>query len=238
MPESRALIVQRVHAALDLPMELPEVEFKQDLPFEQLQLRIAKTAMGMANRRDGGLIIVGVSQDDDRRFVLDGMAKTNIDTYVQEKVYEFVSKYASPPVEVRVVEVEYDAKIFVAIAIAPFAGTPVVCKKPTPDGTKGKDQMNAGDFFVRLSDPVRTTRATSAEMLQELLQLAAGRRAAELIRMLREGGVQLEDLSIAHEVSGNGATAQGPQHSFGTGQVENAEPNHFDAEIEDINDIL
>ena len=241
MPESRAVIEERVRTALDLPMELPEVEFKSDMPWDQLRIKISKTAMGMANRRDGGLIVIGVSQDKTtRKFNLDGMTQANIDTYVQEPVYEFILKFASPPVEVGVIEVEHQAKRYVAIAVSPFSHTPVVCKVDAPPDEKRALAFRAGDFIVRLADPVKTTRVTKAEMLHDLLQLAAGRRAAEIILALREGGVQIEELTVKPpaDVTGLGYITQAPQTVEGTGKIAGPTPNNFSAEIEDIDDLL
>jgi hypothetical protein len=44
-------------------------------------------------------MIFSVSQDDDRRFVFDGIAQANANTFVQQKVAVHVNNYASPSVE-------------------------------------------------------------------------------------------------------------------------------------------
>ena len=205
MPPLRdlAAIEERARTALQLPLELADVEFKQDGSFEDLKYKICKAAMGMANLRDGGLIVIGVSQDSQRRFVVDGMAAHTILTYVQEIVLQFVTAYASPPVELRVVsQFMHDGKSFVLIAVSPFDRTPVVCHNTTPTGLKKPDQMNAGDFFIRTSNPAGTSKAVRADMIQDLLQIAAGRRAAEIIRSLNEGGVRFDQVSTTSRFDG------------------------------------
>jgi hypothetical protein len=234
MPESRAVIEERVRTALDLLMEIPGVEFKRDGIFATYQYDIAKTLMAMANLRDGGMMIFGVSQDGDRRFVFDGITQDSADTFVQEIVADHVNNYASPSVEVCVVPVTHESKLVVAAVVAPFSHTPVVCRRDTPAGAT--PPLRNGGLYVRMSDPVRTSRIMHAHMMQDLLQLAAGRRAAEIIRMLRDGGVRLEELPF--DVIGTAAIAQDPQTVSATGHVDNPEPNRFDTEIEDIDDIL
>ncbi len=209
---SRTLVEQRVRSAIDMPLELPEVEFKQSATFESIQHRIAKTSIAMANLRDGGTIIVGVAQDANRRFVVQGVARDIADTYVQEMVSDFVAKYASPPVEIRVLPIEHHDALFVAIAVSPFERMPVVCKRNTPDGTTKNDRMHEGDFLVRIADDtVSTMRVKNAAMMHDLLERATGRRAAELIRTLSEGGVRLESLSA---------------------------PSRYDREVQDLGELL
>jgi predicted HTH transcriptional regulator len=207
MPDPRAVVEQRARDAMDPPAELTQTEFKRNAVFRSLQYRITKTAMAMANLRDGGMIIVGVAQDQDRQFIVEGTDSTNELSFVQESVYEFVNRYASPPVELRVLPIEHDAKRFIVIDIQPFERTPVVCKRNTPDGTTANDQMRSGDFFVRTGSPVSTQRVQSDSMMHEVLEFAVIRRVAEMQRIQRA-------------VTASTATQ-----------------NRFDAEVDDLGDI-
>jgi predicted HTH transcriptional regulator len=189
MPEPRSVIEQRAKDAIDLPAELAAVEFKAGQAFSDLQYKITKTSMGMANLRDGGLIIIGVAQNEDRSFLVEGVSEASVATYVQETVYEFINRFASPPVELRVAPFEHVDKQFVVIAISPFERTPVVCRRNTPDGVAKSDQMYVGDFFVRTGDRVGTSIVTSAQMMSDLLELATSRRYSEMSRLQRESGV-------------------------------------------------
>ncbi len=189
--EPRSIMEERARAAIESPAEFAGTEFKGNYPFDDLKYRIAKTAMAMANLRDGGQVIVGVSQDEAQNFVRDGVDTTNEQTFVQEPLFEFVNSFASPTVDLLTIGIEYDGKRFVVIAISPFDRTPVVCRRNTPDGTKGADQMREGDFFIRTTSPVGTSRVTSAAMMADLLELATVRRLAEHERLRREAGVPL-----------------------------------------------
>ena len=188
-PEPRSVVEQRARDFIDFPAELTTVEFKRNGPFESMQFRIAKTAMAMANLRDGGMIIIGVAQDDARNFVVEGVQSDSEATFSQEAVYEFVNSYASPPVELRVTPMEHRGLRFVTIDVWPFERTPVVCQRNTPDGTRGNDQMHVGDFFVRTGDIVGTRRVTSAAMLHEIIEFAVIRRLAEIQRILGAAGI-------------------------------------------------
>ncbi len=57
MPRLEELI-----ALIDLGREDRSLEYKESQPWGELKNKIAKTALGMANVRDGGTIVVGVSE--------------------------------------------------------------------------------------------------------------------------------------------------------------------------------
>lgn len=206
-PDPRAVVEQRARDILDLPAEQTHIEFKRSVDFPSLQYRITKTAMAMANLRDGGMVIIGVAQDQQRQFVVEGIDATNEATFVQETVYEFVNRYASPPVELRVLPLEHDGKRFIIMDIQPFERTPVVCKRNTPDVTPANDQMRSGDFFVRTGSPVSTQRVQADAMMHEVLEFAVIRRLAEMQRIQRA--------------------------AMASGAAQNA----FDAEVSDLGDL-
>jgi predicted HTH transcriptional regulator len=192
--EPREAYERQAREAIDFASEVTGVEFKRSEPFDILQYKIAKTAQALANLRDGGLIIVGVSQTN-KVFSIDGVDAAVEATYNGEAIYEHINWYASPPIDSRTIVLEHLGKRFVVMVIAPFERTPVVCRHPTPDGTPKKDAMKPGDFFVRTAEKIETKRVDSAQLMEDLLQLAAGRRAAEIIRILRTGGVAPEAMT-------------------------------------------
>jgi predicted HTH transcriptional regulator len=206
-PDPRAVVEQRARDILDLPAEQTHIEFKRSGDFASLQYRITKTAMAMANLRDGGMVIIGVAQDQQRQFVVEGIDATNEASFVQETVYDFVNRYASPPVELRVLPLEHGGKRFIIMDIQPFERTPVVCKRNTPDGMPANDQLRSGDFFVRTGSPVSTQRVQSDAMMHEVLEFAVIRRLAEMQRIQRA--------------------------ALASGAAQNA----FDAEVSDLGDL-
>jgi len=146
-----------------------------------------------------------VSQDASRAFFLDGVDETAEASYQVEPVHALINYFASPAIDVRVVVEAFDDKRYVVIGIPPFERTPVVCRANTPDGVRGNDRMHRGDFYVRTGSPIAVQKVQNAEMMHELLELAAGHRTAETLRVLRAGGVSLDQVSppdrYAEEVS-------------------------------------
>ena len=79
-----------------------------------------------------------------------------------------------------------------AIQIHEFTDSPFVCKKNGPDNIKN---IRAGDVFVRPLGKPRTTRVISAEEMQDLLELAAEKRARRILEVAHRIGLKVTDTS-------------------------------------------
>ena len=175
----------RALGALDLCQESQGVEFKESAPWDALKVKLIKTSMAMANLRDGGIIIVGVSQrgsDWDRT----GIDSVDLASYDPDVIIAQTNSYASPYVELDIVIVEHpSSRRFLAIQAREFIGTPIVCKKNGPLGT----DMKEGDIYIRSTGKAETTRITRAADLEDLLMLAAEKRARIILEQGRRVGL-------------------------------------------------
>lgn len=177
-------------AALSAGVELRNTEFKESQPFDVLRWKIIKTAMAMANLRDGGQIIIGAHQRNGP-LELDGIHADCEATYDADDVLEAINKFANPPVTATVRVMLFDERRFVVIQVAPFERTPVICRRGTPDGVS--DVMRRGDIFVRSRDRIATTRLVDDDLMAELVEVAAERRAAQIIGTAQRAGLRMPE---------------------------------------------
>jgi hypothetical protein len=178
MPGHRQLH-ERVCAALDRCAESAAVEFKESAPWESLKWRLVKTLMAMGNLRDGGVVVIGVSEAG-QQWNLAGITKDHLETYDVDTVTETLAKYASPPVELDVVLVKYqNGPSFLAIQAHEFGDLPFVCKRNGPDTER---PFHEGDIFVRPPGKPQTKKVTVAQELHALLALAAEKRARAMLQ--------------------------------------------------------
>ncbi len=75
---------ERTVAALERCQEAQGVDFKESAPWDDLKWHVIHSVLGMGNRRDGGVIIVGISQRGDE-WDLTGLDPAHLGTY-EEKV--------------------------------------------------------------------------------------------------------------------------------------------------------
>lgn len=173
----------RIAIALSRCQEQPWLEFKESQPWQVLRWRLLKTIMGMANLRDGGLIVVGVAEDG-TTWKLTGIDAGHLPTFDYDDIIDQLSKYASPQVIVDIVVHDHDdGKHYLAFHVHQFKDSPVVCRNNSPDDVK--DRLAAGEVYVRpTTGKPQTVKVTDAARLHDLLELAAEFRAR---RMLEAG---------------------------------------------------
>jgi hypothetical protein len=175
----------RVLSALDRCQEGQAIDFKESAPWESLRGRIAVTALGMGNLRDGGVIVIGASERE-QTWDLTGVTSEHLETYEVDVIIDTVNKYASPHIELDIALVKYtNGRDFLAIQVREFFDTPVVCKRNGPTGV-GPVQ---GCVYVRPPGVARTTRVVDAAQMHDLLELAAEKRARRMLEVSRRIGM-------------------------------------------------
>ena len=175
---------ERVENALDRLQEAPDIEFKESAPWKTLKWKIIKTALAMGNLRDGGILIVGVSQRAGQQ-PLAGIGETDLATYDPDTIADQVGSYISPGVEFALAQAPYREKDYLAFEFQEFREIPLVCKQNGPDG----EGLEAGVVYVRPREGrPRSTKVTDAGQMRELLDLAADKAARRIIeRGIRAG---------------------------------------------------
>jgi hypothetical protein len=185
MPGHRGLH-DRVHAALDTCVESQGVDFKESASMQTLELKLIRTAIGMANLRDGGVVVIGASERGGS-WDLTGILPEDLATYDVDELNEAINRFASPPIALELVAVPYrGGAIFLAVQVREFAETPIVCRR---DGAPGSG-LKQGQLYVRPAGVARTSEVRTAEDMHDLLDLAAEKRARRILETARRIGLQ------------------------------------------------
>jgi predicted HTH transcriptional regulator len=164
-------------------------EFAESQPFDVLKWKLITTSMAMANLRDGGSIIIGISQRDPH-FAPTGMSEAHLNGYDPDNVIAAINKYAKPPIPLAVYKLEEAGRAFLVIDAAPFKRTPIMCSKGPPDDSGQK--FKAGDIFARTLDRISTSRIVDLD----LMELASENRAAEIVATAQRIGLRLPSTDI------------------------------------------
>jgi len=184
MPGHRALH-ERVTTALDTCVESQGVDFKESSAWDAIKFKLIRTAMAMGNLRDGGVIVIGASERG-ATWDLGGITPEHLGSYDVDETVDGINKYSSPPVSVNVVTVKYrNGNTFLVLEIREFDETPFVCKK---DGA-AKSDLRRGMVCIRPPGVAQTTEVRKAEDMQDLLNLAAEKRARRMIEAAQRIGL-------------------------------------------------
>jgi len=157
------------------------LEYKRSISWQEpaTKAKIAKSAIAMANLRDGGAIIIGVEKKGEAYNPI-GMKQGHVESFKQDDVMDYVNeKYADPYVELTVTQVSENNKWFVAIQVHEFGQLPIICKND------GLENLKRGAIFTRSRVKYETAQVRSQTEMREILDLAVDKE----IRRLRSRGL-------------------------------------------------
>src|SRR5262249_40676605 len=111
--------------------------------------RIARAVLAMSNRRDGGLVIIGV-EEVNRRLNAVGLDAATMATWQgRGNIQAAINAYCDPSASFDI-EFEPSARRCVIIRVREFVDLPLLCKKGwTDQGTGGKEVLRQGACYVR-----------------------------------------------------------------------------------------
>ncbi len=173
--------IEELVALIDLGREDRSLEYKESRPWSDLKDKIAKTALGMANVRDGGTIIIGVSQRSGS-LVPKGMSQGDIDTYDVDDVQAYVNRFADPYVRLEMYTVPYDGQEFIAIVVHEFDEVPVVCRR---NGVG----LRQGSVYTRSYRIPETCEVPSQTEMREIIDMATDKGVRRFLERSRRAGL-------------------------------------------------
>ena len=146
--------------------ESRHLEYKESMDWghELTKAKITRAILSFANTQDGGVIVVGVKQVDNK-FSFDGMSDEHIKTFDHDNIANHVANYADPYVDFTLKIVEDAGKKFVVIQVPEFSEHPVICKRD------GLDLKN-GALFIRMKGKPGTSEISSNSEIREILDIA------------------------------------------------------------------
>ena len=162
--------------AIALGREQRGVEFKTagvrtDAAFRATVIR---AVLGMANKPDGGVVIIGV-HDDGTTLNAIGLSADELPTWSYDDFASNVSTYADPCVTFDLGVVEMDGKSFVVIKVDQFEELPVICKRDY------NRKLKNGALYVRPRGKIETVNVPSHVEMREVLQRAAEFLARDMV---------------------------------------------------------
>lgn len=147
------------------------VEFKPPGPRTDKLLfaKITRAALGMANRRDGGTIVIGIES------VLNapnpvGLNNDDLLTWSYDDVATSFAAYAEPSISFELERVSYKSLQHVALKIHEFEEIPVLCKRDYNNRTEVV--LRKGACYVRSRHKPETSEISTQEDMRDLLDLA------------------------------------------------------------------
>ena len=157
-----------LRTAIALGREQRNTEFKG--PGERTDkvflAKVVRAVLGMANKPDGGVVVVGVD-DDGTALTATGLTAAQVASWGYDDLHSITSVYADPYVDFDVSVVELDGKKFIAIEVREFSELPVLCKRDYPR------ILRNGALYVRRRGKNETVEVPSHVEMREVVERAA-----------------------------------------------------------------
>ncbi len=183
-------------ALLALDHEFPGVEFKGPGPRgdQYLLAKVVRAVIGMTNRRDGGVVVIGV---EERGSVLNpvGLSQVDADSWRKnDHVINALASYMNPPASFDLKIFEFQGKEFVVLEVHEFADIPTICKKRYQrDHQSGHHELvlREGACYIRSRHKPETVDVSSLEQMRELLDLAIEKGVRKFVTQAQRAGMSI-----------------------------------------------
>jgi predicted HTH transcriptional regulator len=164
--------------------EATGVEFKGPGPLSdrRLSAQVVRAVLGMANKRDGGLVIIGVG---DAGGVLNpvGLNDQDLATWRYDDVADRLATYADPSVSFDLEVKEYNGNRYVVLHVEEFADIPVLCKRDY------QGVLRDGACYVRSHRKPETSEIPTQADMRDLLDLATEKSLQKWITQAVRAGI-------------------------------------------------
>jgi len=174
---------------LELGHETTGVEFKapgrrRDKPF---LVKVIRAVLAMANRRDGGHVIIGVDPD-----TLEPIGLEEDEAAIWLKYDELavsISEYATPSVSFDPQGLRIGERVFVIIYVHEFGDVPILCRRDYHAPRERDLVMRRGACYVRSQKKPETSEIPSEEEMRELLELAIDKGVRRFVARAQKVGL-------------------------------------------------
>ena len=158
---------QEFAQAIALGHELSGIEFKSPGPLSDSRLvaQVIKAVLGMANRRDGGSVIIGVTEQEGRPVPV-GLGAADLSAWHYDALADRIARYADPGVRFELEIKAYNGSRYVVIEVAEFDDIPVLCRRAY------NGVLRRGACYVRTRRKPETTEIPTQADMRDLLDLA------------------------------------------------------------------
>ncbi len=178
---------------LALGHEQQGVEFKGPGPRtdKYLQGKVLRAILGMANRRDGGHIIIGV-EEKGKSLTPKGLTEDDAKTWNHDDLAATLANYADPAVTFTVALHRHEGRPYILITVSEFDDIPILCKKDYPDPTNLKELLlRCGACYVRSRHKPETSEIPTHAEMRDLLDSAAQKRLRWFLTQASGAGLPL-----------------------------------------------
>ncbi|MBU0572129.1 ATP-binding protein [Patescibacteria group bacterium] len=178
------LTKEDIKALIEEKTETINKDFKEGFVWSKQnkspRIEIIKDIMAMANTRDGGKIVIGVT---DKAFKHVGITEKEFYAFDTTPINQLLQEYADPPLSCDVVKMKVNNKLTVVIDIPEFAEEPIICKK-TLHSKDNEILLTKGAVYIRTKK--NTSEAISnVDEMRRILGRGITKKSEEIFETIK-----------------------------------------------------
>jgi predicted HTH transcriptional regulator len=155
----------------------------------------------MANRRDGGRVIIGVEGNDNTLNPV-GFSDVDLPAWNYDDVADQIARYADPSVSFDLEVKEYNGNRYIVLQVEEFSDIPVLCKRAYDN------VLRSGACYVRTRRKPETTEIPAQAEMRDLLDLATEKGVRQFLERARRVGLFVPG-TLAQPATDQGPPDQG-----------------------------
>ena len=177
--------------ALAVGRETSGVEFKGPgvLSDGRLVAQVVRAALAMANRAQGGAVIVGIVDEGDAIQPV-GLSTVELSTWTFDGLADQLARYADPNVIFNLETKVYNGNSFIILDIEEFSEIPVLCKRAYGN------VLRDGACYVRTRRKPESSELPTQTEMRELLDLAINKGVSLYLDRARRVGLYVPPATV------------------------------------------
>ena len=168
--------------------------------------KVVRAARAMANRSDGGIVIIGVSEDE-QGLHFDGLDADMLVTWNHQDIAGGFNSFTNVHIDFESQEYEHDGKTFLVLDIHEFAVVPVMCMKEYRDKSNHhiphaqcKVILREGGFYIRTLNRPESKEMLTTEEAHTLFKLVSDKAVHSFVTLTKLAGINIAPLPKDEEM--------------------------------------
>lgn len=179
---------EQLAAIIEIGYEQRGVEFKSagDRTDRAFFANVARAVLALANQRDGGHVIVGLSEDGIDALGT-GLSDEQLEQWLSfDDVSDQINAYADPPVRIQLSQGQLpNGRQVAIIEVAEFSEIPILSKKDYPQ------RIVAKQLYTRSMAKPESSASLTQNELREVITLATEKQLARFLETAQRAGIEL-----------------------------------------------
>lgn len=179
---------EQLAAIIEVGYEQRGIEFKSagDRTDRAFLANVARAVLALSNQRDGGHVIVGLSEDGIDAAET-GLSEEQLRQWLSfDDVTDQINAYADPPVRIQLGQGQLpNGRLVAIIEVGEFSEIPILSKKDYPQ------RIVAKQLYTRSMAKPESSASLTQNELREVIALAAEKQLVRFLETAQRAGIEL-----------------------------------------------